>query len=448
MRWTIGIFGGLAMLHGVAGCSPEGPRVELLDAPGFAQSADPSLAVDPLTGDLLVAWGATDGAGEEPRWNLYVARSGDGGATFSEPVRVNDVDGDLHPHAEGAPRLVAGPGGMAVFWNNRILAEGRRFAASDLRFSRSTDGGTTWSAAQNIQDPPSHQALPPRGNTFHGAAWLGDSTVVVAWLDGRERDARRIDRAVAEGLDPEVAARTPEAFADEDDLRDGDAAVYAAVSHDGGTNWEAANRRIAGGICPCCRVALTAGANGEILGGWRQHLGGNVRDPVVAIVFPAPDETAVRLHEDGWVFPGCPHSGPALDVDGAGTIHAAWYTGAEGRMGVYLARKVDGDAGFGPPVPVVTGAAVGIANPAVVALDNGGALVAHNVDGEGRRHIVLSVIDPGGDLSVQVEVPDSEGGTHPQLARLPGSGVVVAWTESRSGLQRLRLARFTEGTHP
>ncbi|TVP45417.1 MAG: exo-alpha-sialidase [Gemmatimonadales bacterium] len=448
---------GVAVALTVAGCSGDArppadagdPRVELLGVPGEAtQSADPSLAVDPVTGDLLLAWGAADGAGEDASWNLYMARSGDGGATFSAPVRVNDVDGDLYPHAEGAPRLVAGPGGVAVFWNNRIVAEGRRFAASDLRFSRSTDGGATWSAARNLQDPLSPATLPPRGNTFHGATWLGDSTLVVAWLDGRERDARRIERGVATGLDAEVAARTPEAFADNDDLHDGDAAVYAAVSQDGGASWESGNRRIDGGICPCCRVALTQGANGEILGGWRQHLGGNVRDPVVATVFPeaaasaAAEGAPARIHDDGWVFPGCPHSGPALDVDVAGTVHAAWYTGAEGRMGVYFARRARGEAGFGAPVAVVAGASVGIAHPAVVARDNGHTIVAYNVDAEGRRHILLGVIDEEGSVAFQVEVPDSEGGTHPQLALLPDGGIVVAWTESRSGLQRLRLARL------
>jgi len=438
----------------------ENPRVELLGVPGeAAQSADPSLALDPVTGDLLLAWGAADAAvatDGEPEWNLFVARSRDGGSTFSAPVRVNDVEGDLYPHAEGAPRLVAGPGGMAVFWNNRLVVEGRRFAASDLRFSRSTDGGATWADARNLQDPLSHDALPPRGNTFHGAAWLGDSTVVVAWLDGRERDARRIERGVATGLDVEVAARTPEAFADDDDLHDGDAAVYAAVSHDGGASWESDNRRIQGGICPCCRVALTPGANGEILGGWRQHFGGNVRDPAVMTVFRGSDGAdngvadpeAVPIHDDGWVFLGCPHSGPALDVDATGTVHAAWYTGAEGRMGVYVARRAESDAGFGPPVAVVSGASVGIAHPAVVARDNGRTVVAYNVDAEGRRLILLSGIDEEGRVAFQVEVPDSEGGTHPQLALLPDGGIVVAWTESRAGLQRLRLARLDARERP
>jgi hypothetical protein len=418
-----------------------GPALELLTPPSgpggvdLAQSADPSLAVDPETGELVLAWVGTNDEDATGAWNLYVARSSDGGRSFSPAVRVNDLPGDVHPHAEGAPRLVAGPGTLAVFWNNRIEAEGRRFAASDLRFSRSTDGGRSWSPAASIQDPVEPAALPPRAHTFHGATWVGDSTLVVAWLDGRDRDARRLERAAAQGIPADAAARTPEAFTVEEDLHDGDATVFAAVSHDGGATWEPENRRISGATCPCCRVSLVPTPHGEMLGSWRRHFDGSVRDPVVARLEVAPREAEglqetplARVHEDGWVFHGCPHSGPALDVAPDGTVHVAWYTGAEGRLGVYHARSASASSNG--------------ARPAVVALPRGGAVVAANVDEEGARVIVLSQISPGGSLAARHPVPDSHGGTHPQLVRLPGGQVVVAWTESRLGVQRMRLARL------
>jgi len=430
------------------------PSVVLLSTPlppgpGGGESADPSLAVDPVTGDLVMAWGATDGEGEDPAWSLYVARSSDGGETFTEPTRVNDRPGDLYPHAEGAPRLVAGPGVLAVFWNNRMVVEGRRFAASDLRFARSTDGGLTWGAARNLQDPLALPTLPPRANTFHGASWVGDSTLVVAWLDGRERDERRVQRGTDGGISALDAARTPETHADDDDPHDGDATVYAAVSHDGGATWEPENRRLQGSICPCCRVTLAATPEGELLGTWRQHFEGSVRDPVVMRVYPvAESDSNLRIHEDGWVFPGCPHSGPSLDVAPDGRVHAAWYSGAEGRMGVHYASRNPGEPSFQLPLPLVTGEAVGVAHPALVARPDGGALVAHNVDAEGTRRILLSGVDARGSLSFQLAIPDSEGGTHPQLALLPDQRVVVAWTESRGGVQRLRLARLAKLEEP
>src|SRR5262245_24583599 len=53
-----------------------------------AVNATPSLAVDGRT--VAAVWTASkDGAA-----NVYVATSTDSGATFSQPRRVNDVDGD------------------------------------------------------------------------------------------------------------------------------------------------------------------------------------------------------------------------------------------------------------------------------------------------------------------------------------------------------------------
>lgn len=445
---------------------------EALTPPGgsggvsWTQRADPSLAVDPETGELVMAWaGSTlDEAGHEV-WNLYVARSTDGGETFAPGVRVNDVPGDLHPHAEGAPRLVAGPGTLALFWNNRVEAEGRRFAGSDMRFSRSTDGGLSWSPATSLQDPLAPATLPPRAHTFHGATWVGTSTLVVAWLDGRDRDQRRLDRAAQEGIPMDEAARTPERFAQEHDPRDGDATVFAAVSHDGGATWEPGNRRIAGATCPCCRVSLVAAPDGSVLGSWRRHFDGSIRDPVVArfevgagVAGPNAESLVHPIHRDGWVFLGCPHSGPGLDLGADGTLHAAWYTGAEGRLGVHYARASEipphgGDPSgaegpavdlgfFSAPLPVVAGDVVGIAHPAVVGLPDGGAVVATNVDAEGERVIVLARISPEGEVAERHRIPGSEGGTHPQLVRIPGEGVVAAWTVSRDGVQEVQMVRF------
>ncbi len=412
---------------------------------GFQQTADPSLARDPVTGDLVLAWGGSRTEGE---WNLYVARSRDGGSTFSEPVRVNHEAGQLFPHAEGAPRLVAADGVLAAFWNNRVEVEGRRFGASDLLFARSTDGGATWSEARPLQDAPAWPSLPPRANTFHGAGWDGDSTLVVAWLDGRERDARRVERAVQAGISAEEAARTPEDFALGSDPHDGDATVYAAVSHDLGETWEPENRRIDGRACPCCRISLVHTAGGEVLGSWREHFPGSLRDPVLQVVLDSlgtPSNGASppprRIHADEWEFPGCPHSGPGMDLDESGTLHTAWYTGAPGRMGVYYARSHDDGHSFTAPFPVITGEAVGVAHPSVAALRGGGALVSQNVAEDGRRVIVITRLSASGEVLATHEVAGSDGGTHPQLLSPDDHGVVLAWTRSRDGREELGLAR-------
>lgn len=437
-----------------------------------AASADPSLAIDPMTGELLIAWVAEShgtersrngGAGNETAsmaadgkhtahasvaetWNLWFTRSGDGGDSFAAPSRVNDIPGDVLPHAEGAPRLVTAPGVVALFWNNKLEADGREWGGSDLRFARSTDGGATWSNARSLQDPVEIPRMPPRTHTFHGAGWAADSTLVVAWIDYREQDRGRVERGLASGLTLEEAVRRRNEFADEDDPHDVDGVIYAAISHDLGTTWESANTRIQDRTCNCCRISLARTPAGALIGSWRRHFDGSVRDPVVQVVLDAagaPSEDLFRVHEDGWVHPGCPHTGPGLDVDADGTVHVAWYTGADGIMGVHYASKLATAPKFGPPLPVVTGEAIPVAHPAVAALPDGGAVVAHNVDADGRRVVRLTAIAPGVEIRFSREVPASEGATHPQLVRLADGRIVVAWTDSHDGVQQVRIARLT-----
>ncbi len=431
----------LALLAGAAGCDAPTASLEISEVTpsmlaGFAQTADPSLAVDPVDGTLLMSWVAES----EGEWDLYAARSSDGGMTFSPPVRVNDAPGDVHPHAEGSPRLVAAPGVAALFWNNQVAAPTRVWGATDLRFARSTDGGATWTPALTLQDDTTG-VFPPGENTFHGATWGGDSTLVVAWLDGRERDERHVALAEVAGVPRDSAALAPDQFADLDDPRDGDATIFAAVSHDLGDTWEHTNRRVQGGVCPCCRVGLAGTPSGDVVATWRQHFDTNIRDPAFRSLF-ATDEEPVRVHADNWSFPGCPHAGPALDVDAEGTAHVVWYTGADGRMGLHYARKKVDASAFEAPVPIAAGEAMPVSFAAVEGLRGGGALVAHNVDSTGRRTMMVTRVDASGAVVSTQEVTGSLGGTHPQLA-LTGEDAVLAWTESDGGLQSVRVFRIS-----
>ena len=94
---------------------------------------------------------------------------------------------------------------------------------------------------------------------------------------------------------------------------------------------------------------------------WRNVWAGGERDPAVATSrdgghsFGAP----VRVHEDRWAIDGCPHAGPAVATDAQGRVHVAWYTGAEGRTGLWHAVSADGGATFGEPTPLAAGAPLG-----------------------------------------------------------------------------------------
>jgi hypothetical protein len=397
-----------AFLFGCGGT----PAFETIQPPsvaGATESADPGVARDPVSGDLLLSWVAGDSSG----YHLYFARSNDRGSTWSAPVRVTDREHDIVPHAEASPRMAATDGVIALFWPNHIAVKGRRFPASHMRFSRSIDGGRNWSPALTLNDDTTRALA---GHTFHGATAVGNDTLIVAWLDSRSGVA-----PAAEG-DPAVH-------------HDGDATIYTALSADRGASWSAQNRMNWDDACPCCRVSLAAAPDGSVLAAWRGHFEGSVRDPVVARLAPTRAEPR-RIRADGWVFQGCPHTGPALAVDQTGATHVAWFTGKEGGAGVFYAAANSSTQDFAEPIALLTGANLPAAHPAI-ALTSAGPLVVMNLDARGQRALTLARIHEG---KAQVNtVPNTSGADHPDAVALPDGHALVAWTEKQAG-SRIRMA--------
>ena len=398
----------------LAACDEAAPRIESVAAPKTAGSisADPALAVDSETGDVLMTWVA----GDSTNYHVYFARSSDGGDNWSTPVRVTQLDNDVKPHGQASPRIVAAPGAIAVFWPNHIAVPGRRFAASHLRFSRSTDGGRTWEPTVTINDDTTSALA---GHTFHGAVLVPPSTIAVAWLDSRSNDSSHL-----------TATESHEHAA-----HDGDATIYMAVSKDLGASWSMNNTKLWGDACPCCRVSLAARADKKIVAAWRSHMSGDVRDPVVALVTdrPAPP---VRVHADNWVFAGCPHTGPALNVSNEGAVQVAWYNGDAERGGIYYSESPADSLAFAPPVQIV-GGALPAAHPAV-AVAGDKVFVAYDVDAAGTRVLSFARIADGRSRSVSL--PDSDGADHPQIVAFPEGGALVAWTQKRGTSSEIRLA--------
>jgi hypothetical protein len=406
------------------GCSGSGGmRVTPLENPsaGGAQSADAALAVAPASGDLVLGWVEGDGA----TWSLYTARSNDGGGQWSAPVKVASGSGapdEVHPHGESSPRLVLGPGDqMAFVWPNNIKVPGRKWPAAMLRFARSEDGGLHWSKPVTLNDDTTGALV---SHQFHGATLVGDSGMVVAWMDEREAAA-----PITSGADGHA-----------EHAAEPDAAIYMTVSSDFGRTW-GPNRVGWRAACPCCRISLARTADGQAIAAWRKHFPGNVRDVVTAVVGTEPTEPE-RVHPDDWAYAGCPHTGPAIATGTNGSSHVVWYTGKQGKVGVYYARQV-GQGGGGAAVELISGPALGVAHPAVAALPDGGALAAYDVSADGERAIRVARLGPDGRKRGTAAVSGSEGGKYPQLAVLDDSTAVVAWTSTVGDGSRMGLARVS-----
>jgi hypothetical protein len=336
----------LALLLVASGCAREGSA---RPAPlrTLAAGLNPTVAVDERDGAAYTVWIGTGTTGES---DVFLARLHDP----AEPVRVNHLPGDAAPHDQAPPQVAVGPdGSVYVVWQTTFPVEGRRFPASNLQLARSTDGGRTFAEPVFVNDDANG---PPTSHSFHDVVVAPDGTILVSWIDGRERDAARTGRAPAPAAsgDGHAGHGSHSAAGEEDPLPGPE--IRIARSRDGGASFEP-SVVVDRSACPCCRTALAVGGDGAVYIAWRREAEGDVRDVVIARADPGSlrFSPAVPLHEDGWVFPACPHAGPSLAVAADGVVHAAWYTGREGRQGLWYARSLDQARSFSPPAPIVTG---------------------------------------------------------------------------------------------
>ena len=370
-------------------------------------ASNPTVAGNAVVGRTYASWVAADG----DDWNVWLTRFEDG--MPSQPVRVNDVDGDGAPHLQAPAQVAVGPeGNVYALWTNNKVVKGRRFPSSNLRFARSTNGGHSFEPALTVNDDAGET---PTSHTFHNLIVADDGTVIASWIDGRRQPTLG---GPAEGweADPDrdvVNLETPGP-----DIR-------VAVSTNGGESFSA-SRIVDMEACPCCRTSMAIGPDGTLFLAWRKIFEGDIRDIVVA---RSPDlghswEEPVRVAADNWVFPGCPHAGPVLTVDTEGTLHVGWYTGRPEAPGIYYARSEDSGRSFSERETLLTDEWVPPSQVALSADPEGSLWVAwedRRFEQPTIRYLVARAGDP-----LPIETAMSQPGTNPVLATV-GEQSVLAW---------------------
>ncbi|MDH3402426.1 MAG: hypothetical protein OES32_09700 [Acidobacteriota bacterium] len=129
------------------------------------------IATNPANGDLY-ALASVDPPGLDPL-DVHFSRSTDGGSTWSAPVRVND-DASTSSWQWFATMSVAPNGRIDVIWNDTRNSGG---FVSELFYSYSTDGGVTWKPNVALSPPFDPSVGYPQQNK------LGDYYHMVSYND-------------------------------------------------------------------------------------------------------------------------------------------------------------------------------------------------------------------------------------------------------------------------
>jgi hypothetical protein len=379
----------LALATGVAAQTPPAtpPRLEIVHPRSGhdVHVSGAAIAAD-ADGAPVVVWIAQEGDTNV----LYAARPGDGGARIRVSPPDTSVDA-LHQ----APGIATGPQGeLYVSWSSRKPIPVGGLFASDLRLSRSLDGGRTWDTHLRINEDR------PISHSFEGLAVAPDGTVLVGWIDSRT---------------------------------DNRAATYLARVVERGTRLAETQRLDTAETCVCCRVDVSAGPGETVAVLWRKVFPDNVRDMVVAVSrdggrrFSAP----ALVHADHWKITACPHRGGALASDGRGRFYAVWYTeGTEGRPDLLFASSGDGRT-FSAPRRLHT-APSSIPDHGRLAVDAAGrgVVVWEEATAVRRRVVMRTVLEGGRTLTPVRPLSQAIKAFAPDVIATP-RGFMIVWHEEQ-----------------
>jgi len=263
--------------------------------------------------------------------HVYVSYSDDEGATYLTPVRVNALAEDTEYNGENRPKIiVADSGEILLSWTTKTSSN----FTGEIRFTRSTDGGKTFSVPRTINDDGLMT-----GHRFDSLFLTRSGRLYLTWIDKRDLDA---------------ATARSEAYAG--------AAIYYTVSDDLGATFTP-NFRVAHHSCECCRIAIAPYGDDQVAILWRQIYNEHVRDHAIAVLGPTGDVAGLnRATIDDWYIDACPHHGPTMvESTQPGQYHISWFSAGSIHSGIHYGRydmasgttgaiiKVDGTPGAGHP---------------------------------------------------------------------------------------------------
>jgi hypothetical protein len=352
--------------------------------------------------------------------NLYFARSTDGGQTFSKPLRINTANGELWGFATSKPRIVVSQSGVIhVFYhgNRRDRVAARQ--AVDARYTRSTDGGKTFSPPRtlNTESKGMDDGELDEAHCFGTMGVAPNGDVYAFWIDTRHMTSEKDNGA-----------------------------IYMAVSRNAGKSFERERMLFRNVACPCCQLNVTFSPKGEVILSSRWVAADGARDGAVAISKDGgrtwSDFTPVTPNK--WIIAACPLKPTAVATDKDGRIFAAWFSGGEKPVGSFFAVSEDGGRTFSKPLTLHAEAASPDRPRIAVEADGGLVVVWDAVVGKERRVYLRRSTDHGKSFGTVTELNAPAGtASYPGIAAGANGKTFVTWQQNN----RI-LLKAISGTEP
>lgn len=336
--------------------------------------------------------------------HLYVSHSDDKGRTLSASVKVNVEPEDILGDGENRPKIVVRKGVVYVSYTRGL----EKPMAGDIRFSRSLDGGKSFSAPLTVND--NREIISHRFDTLE----VNDrGQVFLAWLDKRDLLTAQRENKPYKG-----------------------AAVYYAMSDDGGASFQP-NLKAADHSCECCRVAMALDADETPVIFWRHIYGKNERDH--AMLRLDGKSSPIRVSYNRWEVDACPHHGGAVSIASDGVYHFVWFDNAPERHGLFYARSADRGNTFSAPLNFGNFEAQA-GHPHVLSLGKAVHVVWKEFDGQNSVIRGMSSGDGGRSWSPLRRIASTDGASDHPLLVADGAQPYLSWNTAREGLRLIGVA--------
>jgi BNR repeat-containing family member len=302
------------------------------------ESTNPAMAVD-SNGGVHIAWSdATPG-----NWEIYYKASPDGGTTWGTAKRLTRT-----PDKSYRPDIAVVSGSVIhVVWYEETSSN------REVYYSKSTNGGTTWSEAKKL-------AGTVGGNRAPVIAIYSVNVLHVVWYGAEPGNSQIYYRRSLNGGATWSAAKRlnwssgncfyPALAVDSTggvhvvwyDYSPGNAEIYYKRSTDGGTTWST-SQRLSVTSCPSYDPDIAIDSTGVIHVVWHEN------DTVANDIYykKSTDGGLAWTVKKRLTWTSGNSWSPALAIDSLNTVHIVWHDFTPGNWEVFYKNGADGGTTWG-----------------------------------------------------------------------------------------------------